>query len=213
MGRINEIHVVVPLIQEDGSVFLQVAKGGVFSYYEFPWPADDRLTDEKWHAMLDEGNAPPLPEWTSSFFISQGEYNQFQLAIHRFQSEITNQFWNVGFSSGEFPEGFEALSLFEGELDALRRDKQYVGRQLVRSRFSSFDLQSEDLAVVTVQETWLDKLYEGEFPEFESQPVSQRGPYSLNATYTLQLQELPEGAVWVVSHVASDKQPPAWEEP
>lgn len=213
VGRINEIHVVVPLIQEDGSFFLQVAKGGVFSYYEFPWPADDRLTDEKWHAMLDEGNGPPLPEWTSSFFISQGEYNQFQLAIHRFQSEITNQFWNVGFSSGEFPEGFEALSLFEGELDALRRDKQYVGRQLVRSRFSSFDLQSEDLAVVTVQETWLDKLYEGEFPEFESQPVSQRGPFALNATYTLQLQELPEGAVWVVSHVASDKQPPAWEKP
>ncbi|NBD34520.1 MAG: DUF3160 domain-containing protein, partial [Chloroflexi bacterium] len=31
---------------------------GVFSYYEFPWAISDRLTDEAWRQMLEEGNAP-----------------------------------------------------------------------------------------------------------------------------------------------------------
>jgi hypothetical protein len=65
VGRINEIYVVVPLITADGTIQLQVAKGGTFAYYEFPWPADDRLTDEKWRTMLDDGTAPDLPEWTA----------------------------------------------------------------------------------------------------------------------------------------------------
>jgi len=63
IGRIFEIYVVVP----DGWGGLHVAKGGVFSYYEFPWPMGDRLTDEKWREMLAAGEAPDRPEWTDSF--------------------------------------------------------------------------------------------------------------------------------------------------
>ena len=62
-GRINEIFVAVP----DGRGGLHIAKGGVFSYYEFPWPMSDRLTDESWRAMIENGQAPPQPEWTNSF--------------------------------------------------------------------------------------------------------------------------------------------------
>ncbi|PJA92078.1 hypothetical protein CO134_02005, partial [Candidatus Kuenenbacteria bacterium CG_4_9_14_3_um_filter_39_14] len=36
-GKISEIYVVVPV---DGK--LRIAKGGVYSYYEFPWPMSDR---------------------------------------------------------------------------------------------------------------------------------------------------------------------------
>jgi hypothetical protein len=61
-GQIFEIYAVVPV---DGS--LRIAMGGVFSHYEFPWPLDDRLTDRKWHGMLDSGQAPPLARWTESF--------------------------------------------------------------------------------------------------------------------------------------------------
>ncbi len=61
-GHILEIYAVVPV---DGK--LRIAVGGVYSYYEFPWPLNDRLTDKKWHKMLDEGQAPPLPEWTGAF--------------------------------------------------------------------------------------------------------------------------------------------------
>jgi hypothetical protein len=63
IGRVFEIWVVVP----DGQGGLHVAKGGVFSYYEFPWPMGDRLTDEAWRARLDAGQAPAQPAWTESF--------------------------------------------------------------------------------------------------------------------------------------------------
>jgi len=63
IGRIFEIYVAVP----DGEGGRHMAKGGVFSYYEFPWPMDDRLTDEKWREMLAAGEAPERPEWTGSF--------------------------------------------------------------------------------------------------------------------------------------------------
>ena len=63
IGRIFEIYVVIP----DGEGGQHVAQGGVFSYYEFPWPMENRLTDEAWREMLVAGEAPDRPEWTSSF--------------------------------------------------------------------------------------------------------------------------------------------------
>ena len=61
-GKISEIYVVVPI---DGK--LRIAKGGVYSYYEFTWPMSDRLTDKKWREMLNANPAPKLPTWTSAF--------------------------------------------------------------------------------------------------------------------------------------------------
>jgi len=61
-GKIFNIYVAVPV---DGK--LRIAKGGVYSYYEFPWPLSDRLTDTKWREMLNSGQPPQLPEWTSAF--------------------------------------------------------------------------------------------------------------------------------------------------
>ena len=62
VGRIQEIYVVSEI---EGR--LVVTKGGVFAYYEFPWPMNDRLTDEAWREMLDQGQAPDRPQWTASF--------------------------------------------------------------------------------------------------------------------------------------------------
>ncbi len=62
-GRINEIYVVVP----NGRGKLEVARGGVFSTYEFTVPVSGRLTDEAWKAMLGAGTAPAAPEWTNVF--------------------------------------------------------------------------------------------------------------------------------------------------
>lgn len=62
-GRIYEIYVVVP----DGQGGLVLAKGGVYSYYEFAWPLSNRLTDEAWRQMVTEGQQPAPPAWTSSF--------------------------------------------------------------------------------------------------------------------------------------------------
>jgi hypothetical protein len=46
---------------------LRIAKGGVYSYYEFTWPMSDRLTDKKWRELLNSGQAPALPSWTDAF--------------------------------------------------------------------------------------------------------------------------------------------------
>ncbi len=62
VGRVFAIYVAV---ETEGH--LAVAQGGVFSYYEFAWPMSDRLTDEAWREMLESGQAPSRPEWTSSF--------------------------------------------------------------------------------------------------------------------------------------------------
>lgn len=68
VGPAYRIYVVVP--HPDGG--LQIARGGCFSYWEFHWPAADRLTDEKWQELLRSGQAPPQPEWTTSFLVPGG---------------------------------------------------------------------------------------------------------------------------------------------
>ena len=39
----------------------------VYSYYEFPQPADNRLTDEQWQGMVGSGTAPARPDWSECF--------------------------------------------------------------------------------------------------------------------------------------------------
>lgn len=65
VGPAYRVYVVVP--HPDGG--LQIARGGGFSYFEFHWPASDRLTDEKWQALLASGQAPPQPKWTHSYIV------------------------------------------------------------------------------------------------------------------------------------------------
>lgn len=59
-GYIEPIFVVFPI---DGK--LRVGKGGVYSYYEFSWPMNDRLTDEKWRdeVLTDWENPPARLDW------------------------------------------------------------------------------------------------------------------------------------------------------
>ncbi|MDO4540722.1 MAG: DUF3160 domain-containing protein, partial [Syntrophomonadaceae bacterium] len=73
-GWIDHIYVVVPV---DGT--LRIARGAVYSYYEFAWPLKDRLTDRKWRFMLGEPSfedgefkvweeePPARPEWSGLF--------------------------------------------------------------------------------------------------------------------------------------------------
>ena len=58
-------HITVAYQLPDGRI--AVGRGPVFSYYEFKQPLADRLTDEAWRQMLEYGQAPAPPEWTSSF--------------------------------------------------------------------------------------------------------------------------------------------------
>ena len=62
VGHANIIYVIVPIEGE-----LHLTRGGVFSYYEFTYPAAHRLTDEAWQEMIKRERAPEPPSWTSSF--------------------------------------------------------------------------------------------------------------------------------------------------
>lgn len=63
-GRIDRIFVIVP---DDAGDFY-VASGGVYSYYEFPWPSAGRLNDEQWLEMLKSGEVPDRPAWQRRLF-------------------------------------------------------------------------------------------------------------------------------------------------
>lgn len=66
---------ILVAVSVDGKV--KLAQGSVYSFYQFPWPANDRLTDEKWRRMLgiqqgEDGNfnrdtSIRQPEWTDSY--------------------------------------------------------------------------------------------------------------------------------------------------
>jgi len=57
--------VIVAYKIPDGRIIL--GAGPVFSYYEFKQPMNNRLTDEQWKEMLQQGQAPSRPFWTSSY--------------------------------------------------------------------------------------------------------------------------------------------------
>jgi hypothetical protein len=49
----------------DGTISL--GAGPTLSYYEFKHPMDDRLTDEAWREILEDGETPDAPEWTLDY--------------------------------------------------------------------------------------------------------------------------------------------------
>jgi hypothetical protein len=67
VGYPMEIFVAVHVNDE-----IILTRGGTFSYYEFPHPMDDRLTDEAWQEMLENEDEPPMPSWSSSFVCLEG---------------------------------------------------------------------------------------------------------------------------------------------
>ncbi|MDX2075263.1 MAG: DUF3160 domain-containing protein, partial [bacterium] len=62
-GKIDFIYVVVTA--EDGS--LQLARGAVYSFYEFTNDINNRLNDTQWRGIIEAGQLPPRPDWTSEF--------------------------------------------------------------------------------------------------------------------------------------------------
>jgi hypothetical protein len=57
--------IVVVYKSPDGQLI--AGAGPVFSYYEFKEPLSNRLTDEEWTQMLENGQQPNRPAWTNSF--------------------------------------------------------------------------------------------------------------------------------------------------
>ncbi len=64
VGNPDEIYALVPI---EGEWY--VARGGVYSYYEFLQPISDRLTDEEWRDMLKSGKAPERQRWIKKYIL------------------------------------------------------------------------------------------------------------------------------------------------
>lgn len=64
-GTIHELYAAVP----DGRGGQQIARGGVYSQYEFTVPAAQRLTDEAWRARLKAGKLPPTHPWLDGVVV------------------------------------------------------------------------------------------------------------------------------------------------
>jgi hypothetical protein len=80
-----EIYVIVEI---DGR--LKLTRGAVFSYYEFQWPIGDRLTDEKWQDMVNNGKQPPLPKWIDIYYSKNPKKNNIPAYVptNEIQQEI-----------------------------------------------------------------------------------------------------------------------------
>ncbi len=63
-GKINDIYVIVPV---DGT--LKIARGGVYSHYEFIVGLSERMTDEQWREKLTSDDVPEVADWHSSFLL------------------------------------------------------------------------------------------------------------------------------------------------
>ena len=57
--------IIYVAVEIEGKVIL--TRGGIFSYYEFTQPLDERLTDEAWQEMLESGSAPSMLLWVGVF--------------------------------------------------------------------------------------------------------------------------------------------------
>jgi hypothetical protein len=206
IGRINHIYVVAPIIEANGNITLQVSMGGVFSYYEFEWPAQDRLTNEKWRKMLEDGQAPPLPSWTASFLVQETENERLRQGVSNFQKSITYVYWEPMYALEWLVPAQEP---WRAEIEMLNAQSQYISHQLMNVHFRSFDFQSPTVAVVSVRESWQDKLYtytQG-YPTYSDDALTgERGPYTLDAVYTLEFRD----GYWEVVSVVYNSAPPNW---
>lgn len=65
-GTANAIYVLVDI---GGQTYL--TRGATYSYYEFVRPLGERLTDEEWQKILQDGKAPDVPSWIRPYLLEQ----------------------------------------------------------------------------------------------------------------------------------------------
>lgn len=206
-GAIDNIYAVVPVGDK-----LWLARGAVFSFYEFKQPLNNRLTDKQWWAMLDSGSAPARPEWTASFLTTKTVDSNLKAAVQSAQFNIRDTLWNDPVSA--FAEAKQGGSGFQKylitQLDPLVKAGQYEGRQLIETSFRSFDMKDQNTAIVTTREIWRGELWNNspQGPDNDGTKVAERGPYTVDVTYTLTYNA--GSKYWSATNVVVKGTLPAW---
>ncbi len=207
VGRVFDMYAAVPV---NGKLYL--AHGAVFSYYEFEQPLTKRLTDEDWHKMLDQGKAPALPDWTFSFLSKSTVDGELSAAVRQYQDYITRTLWEDPVSDYKqlLPDAAKnkTSKWLVSQLEPLAKARQYEGRQIVETNFRSVDMQDAKTAVVTTRETWRGELHNyGSSPDGDGPKIAERGPYTVDVTYTLTKGQ---DGLWSVTNIVVNGTPPTW---
>jgi hypothetical protein len=207
VGRVFDIYAAVPI---NGKLYL--AHGAVFSFYEFQQPLQNRLTDEAWRKMLDDGKAPPVPGWTFSFLSKTTVESEVVEGVRSFQRWIVDHLWYdpVRTYGGLRERGNldKTEQFMLSQLEPLAKARQYEGRQNIETNYRSFDLKDRNTAIVTTREVWRGQLHNYAPNLDENGPkVGVRGPYTIDVTYTLTKSR--EGQ-WTVSNIVVNGSLPAW---
>ncbi len=204
IGRIFTLYAIVPIEGE-----LVLAKGGVFSYYEFPWPASDRLTDEKWRGLLGTEQLPPLPAWTASFRVEETEEAALREAIWRFNRQWIAAAWWPAPNDLQGAATGAALAERRSYVQSLVDQSLYEAYYLDRIAYLSFDLQDADHAVVTTRETWWGERYqESALPGDVGVLMATLPPYTVGVIYRLERIN----GQWLVSGQELQGDIPGWRQ-
>ena len=211
VGRVNPIYVVVPIAEADGTTYLQVAKGGVFSYYEFPWPIDDRLTDEKWRGMLDDGTRAGVAGLDLQLPGGRDRVRRPQPRRHAVPE--------VGDPGLLVPRRRVPLRRRPGGGAGVRRDQLVDGRAALHGppagRFRVPLLRpaiadaggrdgARDLARTRSTSSASTR------PRPTTRSSANAGRTTLDATYTLELKDVGQGPLWQVTNVVYAQEPPGF---
>jgi hypothetical protein len=234
-GYVHEIYVVAPIPQPNGFQVLTVARGGIYSYYEFP--SQERLNDETWRLMLENDPAPTQPAFSTNFSVPEPASLDIQAVIYRFQRDWAGwMYYTSGYvgSDVDCPKrpGFtvtvsdQVRQQFETAIAELPAQNQYEARRWLNTDYLSVApvTDSPDRLLVTARETWSDYLvtYQGSDPfawykQGNPEPVSaHRGPYTIDVAYLLEHQPSSCDPTsyscyqWSVVSVSELTQRPAW---
>ncbi len=206
VGRVFPIYVVVPV---EGR--LTVAVGGVFSHYEFEHPMGDRLTNEKWRAMLEAGETPPLEPWKQALMVEETPAKALADTIRGFNDKLAEAFWltDVAYVQDFLvePELADTQTYIEG----LKSRGEFVGLKRLALDYLSFDMQDDTHATVTTRERFSEELRRGSPLEFSTEPpiIGTRAPYETTVAYTM----LKEGDAWKITRIVVNDPPGDWQQP
>jgi hypothetical protein len=64
VGYVDEIYVVVERNRQQ-----YLARGGVYSHYEYTWSSPEPMTEALWLELLQAQSLPPRPPWVSDFVV------------------------------------------------------------------------------------------------------------------------------------------------
>jgi uncharacterized protein YraI len=201
-GTIFDIYATFPV---NGKLI--TARGGVYSYYEFQQPLNNRLNDDQWQQMVTTGKTPPLPAWTATFMGHSNVDTNLVKSVYNFATGLIQGLWQDGQIQAQGPE----FNYYYKQLNALQAAHQYEGRNQLDVSFVDYKLSADGkTATVTTHETWQGKLYQNTPQNCGvGAQIGQRGPYVITMTYVFTQQSSQNFTYWKLINV-SGTDAPAW---